>query len=434
MPKISPDALADNALTHIKRLFYDNRSLMGPDIRKSLNYFSRIHPEFETLSFPTGYKAFDWTVPQEWHLRDAFIKHESGEIIANVLDSNLHVVGYSTPINMNLTKTELIKKLHTLPENPEAIPYVTSYYRRDWGFALAYNKYRKLPEGNYHVYIDSDLLDGQLQLIEAVFPGEIKDEILFTSYLCHPSMANNELSGPSILCEIINYIKHLPNRRYTYRFILGPETLGAVCYLSKNLELLKSKVKCGFILSCVGDDRGYSHVQSRYGNNLADKALSSALLGKNNVNTYSYLERGSDERQYCAPNVDLPVCTFCRSKFGKFDEYHTSMDNLNLVSKKGLYGSISVLIEIITAFENGLIFDSIYLCEPQLGKRDLYPHISKRDHINIDTIMTNVLAYCDGSNSVFEISQLINMPLAQTNKIIEKLKKFNLIYPKGRSL
>ena len=172
MPKISPDALADNALTHIKRLFYDNRSLMGPDIRKSLNYFSRIHPEFETLSFPTGYKAFDWTVPR-MAFKDAFIKHESGEIIANVLDSNLCSWIFYTN-NMNLTKTELIKKLHTLPENPEAIPYVTSYYRRDWGFALAYNKYRKLPEGNYHVYIDSDLLDGQLQLIEAVFPGEIK--------------------------------------------------------------------------------------------------------------------------------------------------------------------------------------------------------------------------------------------------------------------
>ena len=237
MPKISPDALADNALTHIKRLFYDNRS-DGPDIRKSLNYFSRIHPEFETLSFPTGYKAFDWTVPQEWHLRDAFI-HESGEIIANVLDSNLHVVGYSTPINMNLTKTELIKKLHTLPENPEAIPYVTSYYRRDWGFALAYNKYRKLPEGNYHVYI---MIDGQLQLIEAVFPGEIKDEILFTSYLCHPSMANNELSGPSILCEIINYIKHLPNRRYTYRFILGPETLELYVTYQKILSCSNQKL------------------------------------------------------------------------------------------------------------------------------------------------------------------------------------------------
>ena len=417
--KNNDEVIGNRMLELAKKLYPLNRSIMGPDIRKSFNFFLNIHREFKPIFFKTGDTVFDWEIPKEWVVRDAYLKHEDGKKFAEFKKNNLHLVGYSEPINRIISKKELIKKIYSLPSIPDAIPYVTSYYKKDWGFCLTEQQKISLPEGNYKVFIDSEHNDGKLMLIEAIIPGKSKKEIFFSSYLCHPSMANNELSGPVVLNELVNHVKNIKNRYYTYRFVLIPETIGSIAYLSKKLDELKRNIICGFNLSCVGDERAYSHITSRNSNNIADRALHSALLNLDNVFQYDFLERGSDERQYCAPGVDLPLCTFCRSKFGTFPEYHTSKDDFNLVSKKGLLGSFEIMKTIIEAFEFGLYPNVKVLCEPQLGKRDLYPQISKLyEGKHPAKLRTDLIAFCDSKTNIFEIAIRIKVNL---KKVLEEL-------------
>ena len=419
----------DRMYSLAKRLFPLNRSIMGPDYRSSLDFFIKINPEFKIIKFQTGDKVFDWEVPEEWSVNDSYIEHESGRRFAEFKTNNLHLVGYSCAVNKVISKKELLSHIHTLPENPDAIPYVTSYYQKNWGFCLPHNTLLDLPEGKYKVFIDSKHQRGELWLIEACIPGKVKDEIFFTSYLCHPSMANNELSGPVLLNEILNYVKSIKNRNFTYRFLIGPETIGAIAYLSKSLKLLKENMICGFNLTCVGDERSFSHVNSRYGQNLADIALRAALIGRKNVKEYSYINRGSDERQYCSPGIDLPLCTFCRSKFGTFPEYHTSLDNFNLVTKQGLYESFLVMKNIIRAFELGIYPELNILCEPNLGKRNLYPKLSKKTKDrNSSKIMIDILSYCEKNKSIFEIAKIINLRLDLLIDHLNILKEKNILY------
>ena len=423
--------IGKNMLDLAKDLFPLNRSLMGPDIRNSFRKFVEINPEFIPIKFPSGTQVFDWQIPKEWIIRDAYIEHEDGKRFAEFKKCNLHIMGYSTPINKVISKSELIKKIHTIENYPSAIPYVTSYYKKDWAFCLSYQELKNLPEGNYRVFIDSEHKKGELSLIEAVIPGKSDKELFFSSYLCHPSLANNELSGPVLLNELLNYVKTLKQRKYTYRFVILPETIGSVAYLSKRLSLLKKKMITGFNLSCVGDERSYSHIESRNGNNLADKALKAALQGLNNVVRYSFLERGSDERQYCSPGIDLPLCTFCRTKFGKYKEYHTSNDNFDVVTQNGLIGSYKVIKNIIDAFEIGLFPSVNYFCEPQLGKRNLYPNTSTlySGRHPAQTRM-DILAYSDSVNSIFDIVEKTEIKLENVIDEIEILKKEKLIKTK----
>ena len=413
-----------------KELFPMNRSIMGPDIRKSFNRFIDIHPEFEYFNFPTNKAIFDWEVPEEWIINNAYLEHESGKRFAEFKKNNLHLVGYSIAKNETLIKEKLIENLHTIPEYPDAIPYVTSYYKKTWGFCLTHYDYLNLPDGRFKVFIDSKHQKGNLSLIEALLPGKSEKEIFFSSYLCHPSMANNELSGPVLLSEIMHYLKSINNREYTYRFVLLPETIGSMAYLSKRLKLLKENMICGFNLSCVGDEREYSHIHSRLGKNLADEALNSVLSRLEKFKEYTFLQRGSDERQYCAPGIDLPLCTFSRSKFGEYPEYHTSKDDFSVVTKKGLYGSFLVMKKIIDAFEVGLYPQVKVLGEPQLGKRNLYPTSSfkfgNKDPLPIETRM-NVIAYCDSLHNVFQISKKINADLEKVTEELQILKEAKLI-------
>ena len=287
-----------------------------------------------------------------------------------------------------------------------------------------------MPDGRYKVFIDSKHVQGDLSLIEALLPGKSKKEIFFSSYLCHPSMANNELSGPVLLSEIMHYLKSLNNREYTYRFVLLPETIGSIAYLSKRLKLLQENMICGFSLSCVGDERVYSQIHSRLGKTLADEALNSVLSRLKNFKEYSYLQRGSDERQYCAPGIDLPLCTFSRSKFGEYPEYHTSKDDFSVVTKKGLYDSFLVMKKIVDAFEVGLYPQVKVLGEPQLGKRNLYSasfvKFGNKDPHPVETRM-NVIAYCDSLHNVFQISKKINEDLEKVTEELQILKKAKLI-------
>ena len=416
-------------LNFAKKLFPLYRTLMGPDIRKSYEFFTNTHPEFKELSFNTNQKVFDWEIPEEWVINEAYIEHESGKKFANFSENNLHIMGYSVSVNKELSKEELLSHIHIHPTDPKAIPYVTSYYKKDWAFCLSKEQLKSLPEGNYRAYIDSNHKKGKLTLQEAFIKGDSEKEIFFSSYLCHPSMANNELSGPVLLSNIIDYVKRkYPSPKYTYRFLLGPETIGAISYLSLFEKKLKKNLISGFVLTCVGDNDNYSHVQSPYGDNLSDKALTAALIGLKNVQKYSFLERGSDERQYCSPNIDLPICTFCRTKFGEFDEYHTSADNMKKISNEGLNAAFEVIKNIIDCFELSLFPKVKIKCEPHLGKRNLYENLSIRNgNSSQSKIRLHIISYCNGKNTIFDIANLIQVPLKEIIFEINSLKKLKII-------
>ncbi len=407
------------------------RSLTGNGVRETLaminEYISETGLNLNIYEIPTGTQVFDWTIPKEWEIRAGYIEDENGDKIIDFLDNNLHILGYSTPIDRWVDLEELKKNIYTQPEQPDVIPYVTSYYRERYGFCMSEIQKNSLRPGKYHMYIDSELRDGSLTYADLVIQGKSDQEIMITSYICHPSMANNECSGPAVLAELIKYVNAMENRRYTYRFVLNPETIGAITYLSKKYQHLKEKLVAGVVLSCVGDDRAYSIIESRYADTIADKGLKNILSHHGNVYNYSYLSRGSDERQYNAPGIDLPVVGFCRSKYGEYNEYHTSADNMDLVSPEGFQGSYDVLTEWIRAMEINDYYKVTVLCEPQLGKRGLYPTVSQKGSYNEVKAMTDFIAYADGKNDVFDISNIISVPVKEIIPIIEKLFEAGLV-------
>ena len=295
--------------------------------------------ELAAHEISSGTPVFDWVVPKEWVIREAYIEDASGNRVIDMAKNNLHVMGYSAPVDKWVNLEELKGYIFTQPDQPDVIPYVTSYYKERYGFCMSEHQKNALPEGRYHMYIDSELIDGSLTYAEAVLPGARDEEILITSYICHPSMANNECSGPALLTELARYVNTIKNRNYTYRFLLNPETIGSIAYLSRNYRHLQKKLKAGVVLSCVGDDGDYSLIHTRYGNTLADKGLANILKEREGCQEYSFLKRGSDERQYNAPGMDLPVVGFCRTKYGVYPEYHTSGDNLDFISPAGFQGA-----------------------------------------------------------------------------------------------
>ena len=414
-------------LSWMKDLFPYCRSITGEGIRKSLSYFEKINPEFKRIKFKTGKKVFDWTVPKEWNIKDGYIKHESGKKFCKFKENNLNIVGYSKPVNFSIDKNKLIEKIYTLKQQPDSIPYVTSYYNEDWGFCMSEKNKKKLPSGKYSVFIDSELKRGSLDLSHAIVKGKSKKEIFFSSYLCHPSMANNELSGPVVLNKLILFLKErFKKLNYSYRFVLLPETIGSIAYLSKYKNHLKKNVICGYNLTCLGDKGNFSYIKSRNGNTLADSAIESSLKDYKKHKAYSYLQRASDERQYCSPGIDLPLCSFSRSL--DYKEYHTNKDNLKIISQKRLEESLDVLKNIIIALELGLYPKTKILCEPNMGKRGLYPLISKKNTHNDELkLRMDLISYSDGMRNIFEISNLIKQPLSEIIKEYKSLKDHKII-------
>ena len=411
-------------------IFPITRSLTGPGVRQTLNYLStKVDDELQTHAVPSGTPAFDWTVPNEWTFRDAWVENEAGERIIDAQINNLHVVGYSEPVDEWMDLEALQEHLYSQPEQPEAIPYVTSYYKRRWGFCLSEQQRQALKPGRYRAVVDADLQPGVLNYGELVIAGDTDQEVFLSTYICHPSMANNELSGPVVTTAIAQWLQSLPTRRYTYRIVFIPETIGSLVYLSQHLEHLKRHVVAGFNVSCIGDDRCYSYLPSRAGNTLADRAAQHALehIDENYVR-YTWLDRGSDERQYCAPGVDLPVATIMRSKYGQYPEYHTSLDDLSLVTPSGLEGGYNALksaIEVIEA--NGYPVAQV-LGEPQLGKRGLYPTISPKGSADCEEkAMMNLLTYADGQRDLIEIADLIGVRVQELGEIVERLVRAELV-------
>lgn len=420
--------ISNNMYSLVKELFPICRSITGDGVRKTLRIIQREIPELKIFEVPTGTKVFDWIVPKEWNIKGGYIETLEGKKVIDFADTNLHVMGYSLPIDKIVSREELLEMCYTIPEQPDYIPYVTSYYKERSGFCLSEKQKQALTEDTYHVVIDSTLENGSLTYGELLIPGNSKDEIFLSTYVCHPSMANNELSGPAVAVELAKYILAKKDRRYSYRIIFIPETIGSITYLSKNLDYMQKHVIAGYNISCVGDDRTYSYVESPYADTLADRVAQNVLnFHYPEYKRYSFLHRGSDERQYCSPLVHLPLCAICRSKYEEYPEYHTSADNLNLVSPNGLYGAFEVYRKCIDLLESNYMYIVTTPCEPQLGKRGLYPTLSRRGSINETRSMTAFIAYADGKHDLVDISNRINVPIDRLLPIIKKLLDNGLI-------
>jgi aminopeptidase-like protein len=430
-----------------KKLFPICRSITGKGTYETLKIIKKEIPILIIKKKKSGTKIFDWTIPPEWNIKEAYVKDKNNIKIIDFKRNNLHLVNYSSPVNININKLKLIRKIHTLKNKINAIPYLTSYYKRYWGFCLKYNDLKRIKikyknTDKFKVYINSSFnKNGFMRYGEVLLKGESKKEILLSTYICHPSMANNELSGPLVTMALINYFKKIKLKK-TIRVLFIPETIGSINYIKDNMEVLKKNVIAGLVITCVGDNNNFSYLPTKYGNTTLDKIILSTF--KNNklkYKKYSFLNRGSDERQYNSPHVELPVASVMRSKYGTYPEYHTSLDNFNLVNSKGLRTSFIFLKKIINQIldldEKNFIKQlrkikksnpiSKIICEPFMSKRNLYPSLSNgfvKSHIR--NIM-NFLQYADGSNNCREISKYIKLNLNSTMKIYRILKQYKLV-------
>ena len=411
------------------------RSLTGKGVVKTLKVIKNEFPTLKIKKIKSGTKVFDWRVPPEWNVTDAYVLDKDGIKIIDFKKHNLHLIGYSTPLNTTLSKKNFFKNLFFLKNQPKAIPYITSYYKKKWGFCVSYNQFKKFnkiysSKDKFKIVINSSFKNnGNLNYAELILKGKSKQEILISTYICHPSMANNELSGPIVSMSLINYYQKLKELKKSIRFIFIPETIGSIAYISLNLLKLKKRVIGGFNLTCIGDDRQHSCMFSKYENSPSDEAILDAYkkLKIKKYKIYSFLERGSDERQYNSPGIDLKMSSIFRTKYGEYPEYHTSLDNFNLVTLKGIKGGFSVAKESINFLINKIIPKNTILCEPQMGKRGLYPTLSTKEKKSTTKNYMNFLQYADGNNSLEKISKIINLSSSETKKIFIKLKAYKLI-------
>jgi len=387
-------------------------------------------PALDSKEIASGEKCFDWVIPDEWNIRDAYIETLNGVKVVDFNSTNLHVVNYSEPVSREIDLCELQNHLHSRKDMPTAIPYVTSYYKRGWGFCLSDNFRNTLNEKRYRVVIDSSLEPGSLTYGELILPGSSSDEILISTYTCHPSMGNNEVSGMVVASFLGKWLASKKNRKYTYRIIFVPETIGAIAYLSMHLPSLKKNIKAGFVITCVGDDRSYSYMPSNKGNTLADKVVIHAYekVLRRPYKAYTFQERGSDERQYCHPNVNLPVCSAMRTKYGAYPEYHTSLDDLSVISPKGLLGGYEINKACLEVLEANEKYMPTTIGEPFLASRGLRPPLvdGLRLHERSRNI-SNLLAYCDGEADLIDIGNALDLSVLDLAPLAQELSSYGLL-------
>ena len=401
------------------------RSITGDGVRKTLDIISEQVP-LEKHEILTGTEVFDWTIPKEWNIRDAYVKKSNGKKIIDFQKSNLHVLNYSVPVHNTVSLSELKAHLFTLPDQPTLIPYRTSYYYENWGFCITHNQFLQLEEDEYEVVIDSTLEDGSLSYGEYFIKGQYEDEVLLSCYTCHPSMCNDNLSGIVLLTFLAKHLKNL-SLKYSYRFLFIPETIGAIAWMCRNEHNLK-KIKHGLVVTCVGDPGILSYKKSRKGNTEIDQTVIDVL--KKSGEDFSVLDFfpfGSDERQYNSPGIDLPIATIFRTKFGKNPEYHTSLDDFSVVTERGIKGAFKVVKEAINILNKKIIPKNIILCEPQMGKRSLRSTLSTKGIKKSTFDYMNFLQYADGKNDLKKISELIKLSYKDTFKIYNILAKYKLI-------
>ncbi len=418
---------------YFDRLWPICRSILGPGYRQSLDIVSEIMPT-ERLKFPTGQKVFDWAVPKEWLARDAYLMDPNGRKRADFKRNNLHLVGYSAPFKGRLSLGELRAHLHSLPDLPKAVPYLTSYYKKSWGFCLSHEELLTLPDGEYEVFIDSELKDGHVEIGEAVLPGDTKDEVLFSSYLCHPSLANNELSGPLVLVFLYEKIRSMPRRRFTYRFALMPETIGSLCYLSLRGKHLKKRLAAGFQMTCLGGPSHLIYKKSRQGDSLADRAAAIMLRDQGMHEILDFdPSLGSDEQQYCSPGFDLPVGCLMRTMYGRYAEYHTSLDNKAFMTIASLKRTLEAYENLVHALESNRIWENTApYGEPQLGKRGLYPTLGSQKTLEESLRgLLWLLNLADSTRDLLAIAERSGHPIKRLAETAERLSAAGLLKERG---
>jgi len=388
------------------------RSLTGEGVRATHDILSEYLP-LQRIEVPTGTRVFDWTVPQEWVVGAAYLNAPDGRRILDVAENNLRLVNYSVPFRGRLSRAALDPHLHSRPDMPDAIPYVTSYYEPRWGFCLSENERAALPDGEYEVVVDTQLKDGALTISEAVLPGSESDEVLISTYTCHPSLANNELSGPLVAAMLYRRLAAWPERRLTYRFVFAPETIGAIAYLALRGGHLREHLVAGYVATCCGLDTHFTYKRSRGGDTLADRAAAQALkaIGAD-CRLRDFAPTGSDERQYCSPGFDLPVGSLMRGVYGEYREYHTSLDNKTLIDFGALAGSIDAYEAICRTLDRNVTFENLVpYCEPQLGRRGLYPTLGAPDQADRVQATMWVLNLSDGAHDLLSIAERSGLPI-----------------------
>jgi aminopeptidase-like protein len=405
------------------------RSITGDGLRETLRQIGERIP-LQVHEVASGTQVFDWTVPREWNIRDAYVKNSRGDRVIDFRDSNLHVVNYSVPTEMKLSLRELKEHLHTLPDHPDWIPYRTSYYREEWGFCLSQRQFDSLLEDEYEVVIESFLKDGYLTYGECLLPGETSEEILISAHCCHPSLCNDNLSGVAI-ATFLAQASALKPRRYTYRFLFIPGTIGSITWLSRNEEVVP-RIKHGLVLACVGDRGTFSYKRTRRGNAEIDRAAVHLLhhSGKS-YHVRDFSPYGYDERQYCSPAFNLPVGCLNRTQHGKFPEYHTSADNLDFIAPAALEDTFKYCLELFEVLEHNRTYRNLNpKCEPQLGKRGLYRVLGGYPNSEIrELAMLWVLNLSDGENSLLDIADRSGLMFAAISEAASNLLRHGLLGP-----
>lgn len=406
------------------------RSITGGGVRKTLKSISKIIP-LKISEVPSGTKVFDWEIPREWNIKDAFIKDAKGNKILDFNELNLHVLNYSAPVNKQVTLDELKKHLYTLPEQPDLVPYKTSYYQENWGFCMSHKQFLSLKDKMYHVCVDASLTNGSLTFGELLIKGKTDEEILISTHICHPSLCNDNLSGIVLATYLAKNFIHKP-LKYTYRFLFIPGTIGSITWLALN-EKTANRIIGGLVLALLGDSSDFTYKKSRKGDALIDKAVSTCLTSSGMSYTISdFIPYGYDERQYCSPGFDLPVGCLTRKPFGEFPEYHTSADNLEFVKPDKLGESLKVITDILEIIEKNETYINLNpKCEPQLGKRGLYDQIGGTSESKVTQIAALwILNFSDGSHSLLDIAMKSNIKFSIILKAAEVLLKCNLLKKK----
>lgn len=434
LQQLDADQAGARMFALMERLYPICRSITGPGVRQTLDIVQECLP-LTRSEVPTGTPAFDWTVPNEWTIRDAWIKDPSGTCIVDFRRSNLHVVSYSAPVRQRLSLSELKEHLHSDPEHPGWIPYRTSYYRETWGFCLAHQQLLSLQEGEYEVCIDADLRPGSLSYAECVIPGASPSEVLLFAHTCHPSLCNDNLSGVVLLTVLGQYLRRC-QLNWTYRLVFAPATIGSITWLSRNRDHL-DRIKAGLIVSVAGDPGAITYKRSRHGNSLIDRAAIHIVhQGETPGTVLPFSPWGYDERQFCSPGINLPVGRITRSPNGAYPQYHTSADNLDLVQPEHLQDSLQRIMRILCVLES----DRRYLNlspfgEPQLGRRGLYQMMGGYTNIGaLQHALLWVLNYSDGLHSLLDIAEASELDFQTLLHAAELAERSGLLSPEPLSL
>jgi len=415
----------------IESLYPICRSITGDGVRHTLKLIQQ-HIPLLIHEVPSGTEVFDWTIPREWNIRDAYIKDPSGNKIVDFQQSNLHVLNYSVPVSGTYTLEELKSHIFTIPEQPNLIPYRTSYYNENWGFCMAHNQYEKLQDGNYEVVIDSALEPGYLTYGEYYIPGESQEEMIFSAHICHPSLCNDNLSGIAVATFLAKYLTALPHRHISYRFIFAPGTIGAITWLALN-EQQTDRIRYGLITSLLGAPGPYVYKKSRQDTAEIDRVMQYMLKASGKeYEIDDFIPYGYDERQYCSPGFNLPVGNIAKARWGQFPEYHTSADNLNLINSGELEEALEILKDTVEVIETNRKYKNLNpKCEPQLGKRGLFDSISG-SNMNKKTYtlaLLWVLNQSDGDRDLLEIADRSGLPYKVILSAAQTLEKHDLLRP-----